>query len=374
MYIILCGLILGFLHLTSGGHIETVSASGCESCSIYLTCKRFTSIIGILETTFVPDANTSLDVSTTFPIENPRQCLSHRCSGNNHCSFILYEDCPGARESLGEGTLYVKYACIAEDRVVKYCNREIILPDPNNVGISEGFIRNPGYPRFYGGQSPCRWKIRVHSEQRIQLTILDISVIVDNPQTEDDCTGDRLEIIDSDIVVYSTCHQKEPPKEYLSISETLEIVLYSSQRLTPLRGILLHYTAVGCPTIIPPADSYLVHIDDTSATFSCCVGYVFPDTGSRSRELICEGSSWSETMPLPNCEQLEVAGVAEPLPRYPEIMATELIIPAIIIVALFVINSVVLFFINKARKRNEIKHENEELGALNSAELSAVVT
>lgn len=66
---------------------------------------------------------------------------------------------------------------IPEDRVVKYCNREVVLPQPNYVGISEGFIRNPGYPRFYGGQSPCRWKIRVSSEQRIQLTILDISVI-----------------------------------------------------------------------------------------------------------------------------------------------------------------------------------------------------
>ncbi|KAL3283040.1 hypothetical protein HHI36_006198 [Cryptolaemus montrouzieri] len=189
-----------------------------------------------------------------------------------------------------------------EDRVVKYCNRNIILPDPNHAGISEGFIRNPGYPRFYGGLSPCRWKITAPRQQRIQLTILDISVIVDNPATPGDCTEDHLEILDSDIVVYSTCHQREPPAEIISVSESLEIILASSQRLTPQRGILLHYTAVGCPTPIPPADSYLVFINDTFAVFSCCVGYVFPDTGTKSRQLSCEGSKWNEMMPLPNCE------------------------------------------------------------------------
>ncbi|XP_044750148.1 uncharacterized protein LOC123310661 [Coccinella septempunctata] len=374
MFIILIGILFASLHSISGGHIETVSASGCESCSIYLTCKHFTSIIAIIEASFVPGTNASLEVSTPFPIQYPRQCLNHRCSGNNHCSFILNEDCPGAKNYWGEGTLYVKYSCITEDRVVKYCNREIVLPDPNNVGISEGFIRNPGYPRFYGGQSPCRWKIRVPSEQRIQLTIFDISVIVDNPPTEGDCTKDRLEIIDSEILVYSTCHQKEPPKEYLSLSDSLEIVLYSSQRLTPLRGILLHYTAVGCPTPVPPADSYLVYINDTFAAFSCCVGYVFPDTGTKTRQLTCEGSTWSEIMPLPNCEQLEYPSASEPLPKLREIMASELIVPAVIIVTLFILNSMVLFFINRAKKRNEIEHKNEEIGALNSEELSAVVT
>ncbi|KAK9888599.1 hypothetical protein WA026_000834 [Henosepilachna vigintioctopunctata] len=372
MFITWLPVIFVFFQSIYGGHIETVAASGCQNCSIHLTCRRFTSIIGILEASFVPDTVSNSTIVSSFPLPYPRQCLNRRCSGNNYCSFILVEDCPGAN-FWGEGTLYIKYVCIEDDRIIKYCNSDIILPDLRHTGISEGFIRNPGYPRFYGGQSPCRWRIKAPTEQKIKLTILDISVIIDNPSNQDDCTKDHLEIIDSDIVVYSTCQQREPPEEIISISDSLEVVLTSSQRLTPLRGILLYYTALGCPTPIPPADSYLVFINDTFAVFSCCVGYVFPDTGTKSRELHCWGSKWNEMMPLPNCEQLEfpVAAV-EPLPTFPK-MAADIVAPILIIGALIVINSIVLFFIYRAKQKNETKIKDEEIGALNSKEMTHVL-
>lgn len=41
--------------------------------------------------------------------------LFYRCSGVNHCSFILTEDCPGA-ENLTHGNVTVKYACITGER------------------------------------------------------------------------------------------------------------------------------------------------------------------------------------------------------------------------------------------------------------------
>ncbi|RZC37323.1 uncharacterized protein BDFB_013137, partial [Asbolus verrucosus] len=94
----------------------TVIVSGCESCKLHLTCRHFSSIIAIFEAEFTPEfnetaANDSL-LSTAFPPIHPRQALNQRCSGVNHCSFILTEDCPGA-DTWGAGNLTVKYVCVS---------------------------------------------------------------------------------------------------------------------------------------------------------------------------------------------------------------------------------------------------------------------
>jgi hypothetical protein len=72
--------------------------------------------------------------------------------------------------------LYDRIYRFADDQIRKFCNSEIVLPDSRDPGISEGFIHNPGYPRFYSSERECRWKIRAPQEQRIRITVLDISV------------------------------------------------------------------------------------------------------------------------------------------------------------------------------------------------------
>lgn len=368
--------LLFFMKQVNGGYIETVSISGCESCRLYLTCRELTSIIAILEANFDSNKAISTETATAFPPTFPRSCLNYRCSGVNHCSFILKKDCPGA-ENWGRGILHIKYACITEDKVTKFCNSEISLRDAsgNRGGKSEGFIRNPGYPRFYGGQTPCRWRIVAPDQQKLQLTILDLSVVVDNPKYPNYCTEDGLDIIDSDIIIWSTCQQLDPPPKIISISDTVEIILHGTKTLTPQRGFLLHYTTVGCPDPQIPNNGYLISANDTYVEFLCCVGYVFPDTRERKRAVRCYGSNWGEKFPLPDCQKFEIYIDKKVKPVVTQ-MASELLTPAILILMLFLINGIVLFYIHKAKQRNAIKIKDEEIGALTltERELPAIIS
>lgn len=56
---------------------------------------------------------------------------------------------------------------------IHYCNRELYIE--HSGPDSEGYIRTPGYPHFYVGDE-CRWKLRVNSEQRVRITLLDVSL------------------------------------------------------------------------------------------------------------------------------------------------------------------------------------------------------
>lgn len=56
---------------------------------------------------------------------------------------------------------------------VHYCNREVRIAEWGSD--SEGYIRTPGYPHFYVGDV-CRWRLRVNPEQRVRVTLLDVSL------------------------------------------------------------------------------------------------------------------------------------------------------------------------------------------------------
>ncbi|KAJ8929642.1 hypothetical protein NQ314_017651 [Rhamnusium bicolor] len=181
-----------------------------------------------------------------------------------------------------------------EDRIKKYCNSEIVLPSKFTTGISEGFIHNPGYPRFYSGQRECRWKITAPSQQKIRLTILDVALIVDNVNSEDECT-DILEVKDTDQVIHAACRQEHPPAEIISGSDSVDVVLTSSQIFNPKRA----YDRIFSTYIY--LFSFIYRTDDL-ATFSCCLGYYFPDTGTRTKSLRCLGAYWNISLPLLDCQ------------------------------------------------------------------------
>ncbi|KAG5861425.1 hypothetical protein JTB14_017335 [Gonioctena quinquepunctata] len=178
---------------------------------------------------------------------------------------------------------------------------DIVLPsDPSHR--SEGFIHNPGYPRFYSGHKECRWRIIGRGDQRIRVTILDISLIVDNVDSSLDCT-DVLEIRDTGQIIHSACVQQHPPTEIVSGSESIEIVLSSKQEFNPRRGFLIHYSVVGCVEEPPvPRGAYLVFRTPYLIVFNCCSGYNFPDTGTRTKSIGCHGANWNTSLPLLDCQ------------------------------------------------------------------------
>lgn len=121
------------------------------------------------------------------------------------------------------------------------------------------------------------------------------------PDISEDCF-DTLLVKNNDQTIYSACITENPPATITSTGKSLEVVLMASKPITPQRGVLFYYTAVGCAAPAAPADGYLVFRNDTVAGFSCCVGFVFPDTGKRERVISCLGHEWDAVLPFPDCE------------------------------------------------------------------------
>ncbi|XP_056648331.1 uncharacterized protein LOC130452871 isoform X1 [Diorhabda sublineata] len=373
MIIFLWMLFFSYLWDTNYGYVEIVETQGCDTCKLMLTCRHLTDVIAILKVDFVGiQSNGIFEVSSrnntfvsvinppTFPPVHPRDVLNARCSGLNHCSFIFSEDCPGS-EIFGRGNITIEYACITQDRIHNYCNDIIQLSDLYAKGLSDGYIHNPGYPRFYSGPE-CKWKIVGQDKQRIKITILDIALIVDRPNC-----ADVLEIKDTEQVIYSTCRQEHPPSEIISGTESIEIVLKSTQTFNPRRGVFIHYTAIGCPDIEIPQDAYLIYRNINLMVFSCCLGYTFPDTRTRIKTVGCQGALWNTTLPLSHCQKSttpywkESKEIIRIFPSKEEDnMASELVLPATLVVCLFAINAVVIFFIYRAKKRQEVTDVKEE--------------
>ncbi|XP_045533788.1 uncharacterized protein LOC106714286 isoform X2 [Papilio machaon] len=296
---------------------------------------------------------------------NLRPPLSYRCTGVNHCNFLLEEDYPPA-VAWPPGVVSIKYACFDDSLAVHYCNREVFVaasgPD------SEGYIRTPGYPHFYVGDE-CRWRLKADPEQRIQISILDVSLRSIGP-FEDQCT-DFVSVVDSNgESLLSTCEQVDLPLRLTSTTDALEVIVEAkSQGAFPKRGVLLHYKSLGCVTLPAPSDGYLVYRNEDVAHYMCNVNFVFADTRQRARMIWCfEDNRWNGTIPLCIETTIKVVGndsVSEgpdkdtKLPHNEANMIVDIVIPSLLIAALFIGNAFIVLIIYKYRKRKTEDLEDE---------------
>lgn len=72
--------LISFLY-TFRSLLEHVEISGCETCTLRLTCRHFDSTIAILETTFELEDNRTYAESlekSAFPPVHPRSALNKR--------------------------------------------------------------------------------------------------------------------------------------------------------------------------------------------------------------------------------------------------------------------------------------------------------
>ncbi|XP_022116387.2 uncharacterized protein LOC110994176 [Pieris rapae] len=297
---------------------------------------------------------------------NLRAPLSYRCTGVNHCNFRLAEDYPPS-ESWSPGVVYIKYACFDDSLSVHYCNREVQVADRGPE--SEGYIRTPGYPHFYVGDE-CRWKLRAHPEQRIRVTLLDVSLRSIGP-FESNCT-DYVAVHDSNgDSLLSSCDQVEMPLRLLSVTNTVEVLVEArSKGAFPKRGVLLHYKSLGCVTVSAPSNGYIVYRNEDVAHYVCDVNFVFIDTRQRARILWCyDDNRWNDT--VPECieettPQVVVRNYSVPevdkdtkLPHNEGNMIVDIVIPSLLIAALFIGNAFIVLIIYKYRKRKTDDLEDE---------------
>ncbi|XP_052757832.1 uncharacterized protein LOC113511344 isoform X2 [Galleria mellonella] len=294
---------------------------------------------------------------------NLRAPLSYRCTGINHCSFVLAQDYAPA-VSWPPGVVYIKYACFDDTLSIHYCNREVQVAVSG--ADSEGYMRTPGYPHFYVGEE-CHWRIRVNPEQRIRLTLLDVSLRTIGP-FEESCT-DFIAVEDSNgESMFTSCDQVELPLKLLSTTDTVDVtVQVKSEGAYPKRGVLLHYKSIGCVTLPEPSEGYLVYRNSDVAHYMCNVNYVFSDTRQRARLLWCyDDNRWNDTVPL--CVEAALTAVGNnsdsggdekdtKLPPHDEPnMMVDIVIPSLLIAALFIGNAFIVLIIYKYRKR-----KNEEI-------------
>ncbi|VVC93214.1 unnamed protein product [Leptidea sinapis] len=248
---------------------------------------------------------------------------------------------------------------------IHYCNREVRIlewgPD------SEGYIRTPGYPDFYIGDE-CRWKLRVNPEQKIRITLLDVSLRSIGP-FEENCT-DFVSVLDSnEDTLLSGCEQVDTPLVLSSTTNSVEVIVEANSKgAFPKRGVLLHYKSVGCVTLPAPPRGYIVYRNEDVAHYMCEVNYVFVDTYERARILWCyDDNRWNDTVSLCIEETSIVVATSTPertdkdtkLANSEGNMMIDIVIPSLLIAVLFIGNAFIVLVIYKYRKRKTEDLEDE---------------
>ncbi|XP_037910175.1 uncharacterized protein LOC119650983 isoform X2 [Hermetia illucens] len=178
----------------------------------------------------------------------------------------------------------------------------------------QGFTMTPGYPKFYIGECECKWKILAPISQKIRLTILDISL-----RTEKSCR-DYLEIFDSKSrkSLFKGCDEPNWPVEIISSSNEVEIVVKATTKFAyPKRGVLIHYSeedAVSSRGIVSGSN---FELHKTESATGAKMGFAEADT------------------------------------------VLDIIVPSILIVALFAVNAIIFVIIMKQRKRSSHRMDTE---------------
>ncbi|ETN63170.1 hypothetical protein AND_005123 [Anopheles darlingi] len=231
--------------------------------------------------------------------------------------------------------------------------------------LRQGFLMTPGYPKYYIGDSVCQWTLYAGLHQRIKLTVLDLAL-----RHDDECR-DYLHVVDlnTNHTLFHSCTESTRPIEIVSIQERLEVSVRTTTKVIyPKRGVLLHYTALGCEAPSPtPGRMKLVRRTEQKAKYVCDPLHVFPDTGESSRELICTAKhAWNRALP-PCVEKRTTEGSGlvshyEQKRRFGEIdrmsdnqadTVYDILIPSFVIAALFIVNGIVFAVIMRYRNKRK---------------------
>jgi len=125
-----------------------------------------------------------------FCVDDLRQSFQAKCSGRDKCKFSKNTDHQFPRcVSLKPGHVFVRYLCVDNRLLLKYCNANTLLASKSSLlnGASKviqdrtfGFVASPGYPNFYatpkGRFDKCGWTIEAEPGRKITVKLLDTSL------------------------------------------------------------------------------------------------------------------------------------------------------------------------------------------------------
>ncbi|XP_076632123.1 uncharacterized protein LOC143347101 [Colletes latitarsis] len=421
-----------------GGYMEVVQEEHCSYSVVRLTCRSLKAFIFILEAEYLSNvtricgykpqkvtkkktfkgegslAPKSMELRGNY-IDEPdeerlgamdiRRSVNKRCSGQKHCRYSFTTDQSGT-VYWKPATLRLKYACIPETAVRKYCNEELkVVPGDG------GFIKSPGYPLYYLGENTCGWTFRSAPEQRIVLTFHDLDIR--GSEADGSCV-DIVRVRERGRTLFEYCGAAAGVT-VVSNSNVITLDLVASKSLYTARGFFLQYQVLGCPDISTPNGSYILNGTLTSRTLLCKLGTVFPDSKERIRILECKNGRWNESVvAIPSCKatsavilktehehhQLSslsgdnVLGTGVRIGRGEDAVAVgtrevmdsaqsammkqtdyvvDIVLPTVLIALLFVGNAIIVYIIFQYRKRKfpPIEHA-EEMALRNSTEVPQV--
>ncbi|XP_044579782.1 uncharacterized protein LOC123261945 [Cotesia glomerata] len=399
------------------GYMEIVQEDTCSDGVIRLNCRSLHAFVFVLEAEYQRDKSHSCSeinkvrraarfrefrprMREDFKVklrgnyikdeEDPsridlRTLFNHRCSGRYHCRVTINEDHPGATK-WQPANLRLKYACIPENAVNKYCNMKVTIDD--NQG---GYVKSPGYPLYYPGQFVCNWTFHTVPGHRVSLVFHDFNIR--SPEPNGSCL-DSVRIRENGRILFDSCGTRAGVK-IISHSNKITVDLISSSRVYPGRGFLLHYEAIrSCPETTAPKGSYVTNDTLDSRTFKCFSGTIFPDTKEPKRTLDCRNGRWNESIDrLPTCvassaailktesdsnhlsslsdsniqstgvrigrienavavgSNFDMADPAQSAMSKKGDFVIDMVVPSILIVLLFVGNAVIVYIIFQYRKR-----------------------
>ncbi|XP_051158148.1 uncharacterized protein LOC127279676 [Leptopilina boulardi] len=307
------------------GYMEIVKEETCSDTLIRLYCRSLRSIIFILEAEYLPNKSNAcgydieavererqkklrqLEEQNRFynvklarymrelymaeeekksPIVDFRSSLNRRCSGLQHCRYKMSSDHPGP-PIWNPANIRVKYACIPEVEIKKYCNLHVKV-----IEGEEGYIKNPGYPLYYLGENSCGWIFRSLPGQRIELTIHDLHL---RAHALDGSCVDVIRIRDSGKTIYENCGTAAGIT-VISNTNLVTVDLVASKNLYPARGFLLQYKVLGCPEVSAPNGSFVSNGTLETRTFQCRMGTIFPDSKQRTKTIVCKNGRWDKSV------------------------------------------------------------------------------
>ncbi|XP_017790265.1 PREDICTED: uncharacterized protein LOC108572525 [Habropoda laboriosa] len=423
-----------------GGYMEVIQEDYCSHGVVRLTCRSLKAFIFVLEAQYLSNTTSMCGYQSQkfmekkmyksrgsiltlkrkelkgnyiddpdeqrFGAVDVRQSLNKRCSGQKHCRYNFTTDHPGAIY-WNPATLRLKYSCIPESAVRKYCNEELkVVPGEG------GFINSPGYPLYYLGENTCGWTFRSAPGHRILLTFHDLDIR--GPEPDGSCV-DIVRVRENGRTLLEYCGTAAGIK-VVSNSNVITLNLVASKRLYTARGFFLQYQVLGCPDVSAPNGSYILNGTSlTSRTFLCKLGTVFPDSKEKTRILECKNGKWNESViSIPSCTATSavilktehdhhrlsslsgdnVLGSGVRIGRGEDAVAVgngnvmdsaqsammkqtdyvvDIVLPAVLIALLFVGNAIIVYIIFQYRKRKVPSMEQgEEMALRNAAEVPQV--